>query len=38
MQIAVTFDHRAVDGGTMAAFVNALKKHIENIRQTLAGA
>ncbi len=38
MQIAVTFDHRAVDGGTMAAFVNALKKHLENIRQTLAGA
>jgi len=38
MQLAVTFDHRAVDGGAMAAFVLALKKHIENIRQTLAGA
>ena len=32
MEIAVTMDHRAVDGGTMAKFVNSLKHHLENIR------
>ncbi len=35
MDLAVTMDHRAVDGGTMGGFVLSLKKHIENIRQVI---
>ncbi|MEM1946163.1 MAG: dihydrolipoamide acetyltransferase family protein [Candidatus Caldarchaeum sp.] len=37
MQLAVTIDHRAVDGGTMGGFVLALKKNLENIRQIVRG-
>ncbi|MCS6784731.1 MAG: 2-oxo acid dehydrogenase subunit E2 [Candidatus Caldarchaeum sp.] len=33
LELAVTMDHRAVDGGTMAKFVNALRRNLENIRQ-----
>ncbi|MDW8084025.1 MAG: dihydrolipoamide acetyltransferase family protein [Candidatus Caldarchaeum sp.] len=35
LELAVTMDHRAVDGGTMAKFVNSLKKHLENIRSVV---
>ncbi|MEM4303801.1 MAG: dihydrolipoamide acetyltransferase family protein [Candidatus Caldarchaeum sp.] len=35
IQLAVTMDHRAVDGGTMGGFVLALKKNLENIRQVI---
>ncbi len=35
LDLAVTMDHRAVDGGTMGGFVLSLKKHIENIRQVI---
>ncbi|MEM2236752.1 MAG: dihydrolipoamide acetyltransferase family protein [Candidatus Caldarchaeum sp.] len=35
IQLAVTMDHRAVDGGTMSGFVLALKKNLENIRQVI---
>lgn len=35
MDLAVTMDHRAVDGGSMSGFVLALKKYIENIRKTV---
>ncbi|MEM4298339.1 MAG: 2-oxo acid dehydrogenase subunit E2, partial [Nitrososphaerota archaeon] len=38
MDLAVTMDHRAVDGGTMGGFVLSLKKHLENIRQVVGGA
>ncbi|GBC69654.1 Dihydrolipoyllysine-residue acetyltransferase component of pyruvate dehydrogenase complex [archaeon HR01] len=35
MDLAVTMDHRAVDGGLMGGFVLALKRHIEKIRETV---
>jgi pyruvate dehydrogenase E2 component (dihydrolipoamide acetyltransferase) len=38
MDLAVTMDHRAVDGGTMGGFVLSLKRHLENIRQIIGGA
>ncbi|MEM4573948.1 MAG: dihydrolipoamide acetyltransferase family protein [Candidatus Caldarchaeum sp.] len=37
MEIAVTMDHRAVDGGSMAKFVNALRTYLENIRAVVQG-
>ncbi|MEM1947754.1 MAG: dihydrolipoamide acetyltransferase family protein [Candidatus Caldarchaeum sp.] len=37
MEIAVTMDHRAVDGGSMAKFVNALRTYLENIRTVVQG-
>ncbi len=35
MELAVTMDHRAVDGGAMAGFVLELKKNLENIREII---